>query len=243
MMIYYIFIPGAVPPPAGLVRPDSHGIPLAIVVGKTVGENANWAYKMFPEWTPFVYSVDNEPGYGLHVPNRGRESMPYLTFIIDHYYDLPDIVAFMHANNRQWHNQDISSYNDRVLRSLRLETVRKRGYVNLRCRIRPGCEPSSVLPHHPTFVDIDRNDTRSRFADIYAKLFELDDVKDVPQVIGGVCCAQFVVTRERILQRPLKDYVRMKDWVSSGSRPMNDYDVGWVFEKIWHIIFGEAAVS
>ncbi|EGE83156.2 hypothetical protein, variant [Blastomyces gilchristii SLH14081] len=232
----------SVPPPTNLVIPDSFGVPLAIVMGKTKGENANWAYSMFPEWTPFVYSVDDEPGYGLRVPNRGRESMPYLTFIIDHYHSLPDIVAFVHANNRQWHNQDIGYYNDHVLRRLRLETVRERGYVNLRCRNSPGCEPSSVLPHNPSLVEVELNDTRSRFANIYAHLFEIDDVKEVPHVIGSVCCAQFVVTRERILQRPLSDYERMRSWVLSGSRPMNDYDVGWVFEKLWHVIFGQPPV-
>ncbi|OJD18192.1 hypothetical protein AJ78_01750 [Emergomyces pasteurianus Ep9510] len=231
------------PPPAELMNPDSSGVELAIVLGKTKGENAEWAYDMFPEWTPFIYSVDNEPGYGLYVPNRGHEVMPYLTFIVDHYHKLPGIVAFMHGNNNQWHNEDISPNNDEVLHGLRLETVRRRGYVNLRCRTGPGCNPSSVLPHNPSDVDIERNDTRARFADIYATLFGLDDVKDVPPVIGGICCGQVVATRERILQRPLSDYERMRTWALSGSLPMNDYDVGWVFEKIWHVIFGEGPVS
>ncbi|KKZ60333.1 hypothetical protein EMCG_04927 [[Emmonsia] crescens] len=235
-------VPPSVPPPSELVNSDSRSVPLAIVLGKTKGENSNWASDMLPEWTPFIYSVDNELGYDLHVPNRGNEAMPYLTFIIDHYHSLPDIIAFMHASRKHRHNQDISEFNDEILRGVNLEFVRKRGYVNLRCKTSPGCEPSSVLPHNPTDVDIANNDPRAHFADIYATIFALENVKDVPHVIGGICCAQFLLTRERILQRPLVDYVRMKSWVLTGSQPLKAGEVGWVFEKIWHVVFGEEAV-
>ncbi|PGH07515.1 hypothetical protein AJ79_06250 [Helicocarpus griseus UAMH5409] len=189
--------------------------------------------------------MENEPGFGLHVPaNRGREAMAYLTFIIDHYTTLPEITAFVHATHYQWHNEDISPYTSRVLRRLRLETVRTRGYVNLRCNVVPGCNPTSVHPHSPTEVDVQKNDVRAQFRDIYVRLFGLRGVQEVPEALGGVCCAQFVVTREKILQRPVGDYVRMREWVlmESGGSGLSDFDVGWVFEKVWHVVFGEGAI-
>ena len=36
------------------------------------------------------------------VPNRGAEAMAYLSAIIDHYDNLPDIMIFMHAHRFAW---------------------------------------------------------------------------------------------------------------------------------------------
>ncbi|EEH33899.1 hypothetical protein PAAG_04948 [Paracoccidioides lutzii Pb01] len=225
-----------------LLVPNSHKIKQAIVLGKTKHEKVNWTYKMLPEWVPFVYSVENDPAFKLHVPrNRGREAMPYLTFIIDHYDKLPEITAFVHGTDRQWHNDDISSYTSRILKRLRLETVRKQGYVNLRCRTDPGCNPTAINPHNPTEIDILNNDVRVKFLDIYMHLFRMENATEVPQELGGVCCAQFVVTRERILQRPLEDYVRMRQWILE-EKSLSEFEIGWVFEKIWHVIFGQEGV-
>ncbi|KAK2737801.1 hypothetical protein FQN55_000912 [Onygenales sp. PD_40] len=234
-------------PPAELASPPSRDVPLAIVLGKTRRESVGWVYKMLPDWIPFIYTVDNEPGFGLHVPaNIGREAMVYLTFIIDHYDSLPDITAFLHSTHYQWHNEDVGYYNSAVLRKLRIDTVKARGYVNLRCKVEPGC-PSSVHPHNPTEIDVRKNDVRAQFRDIYVELFNVSSVVDVPQVIGGMCCAQFAVSKERILERPLEDYVRMRRWMLGqgqelGGPGLSNFDVGWVFEKIWHVVFGEEAV-
>lgn len=46
-------VPPSVPPPSELVNSDSRGVPLAIVLGKTKGENSNWTSDMLPE---LVYS-------------------------------------------------------------------------------------------------------------------------------------------------------------------------------------------
>lgn len=165
--------------------------------------------------------------------------MVYLTFIIDNYNSLPDTTAFVHASQAQWHNDVVGDRTTEVLSNLRIDTVQIKGYVNLRCHSYPGC-PSSVFPKNPTEVDIRNNDTRAHFVEIYMDIFNVKEA-EVPAAIGGVCCAQFAVSRKRILQRPKEDYVRMRDWILSTE--LDTFGVGWVFEMMWHIVFGEKAVQ
>lgn len=69
-------------------------------------------------------------------------------------------------------------------------------------------------------------------------------ISEVPREIGGVCCAQFALSRARIQQRPKSDYLRMLRWVNETSVPLMDsHGVGWVFETLWHVVFGMDGVQ
>lgn len=194
---------------------------------------------MIYRWVPVVYSVDAERGYDFKVPkNHGREAMVYLTFIIDHYDVLPEIIAFTHATDVQWHNDVLGDRTSNVLKNLRYDTVESKGYVNLRCTHVPGC-PTAVHPHDPSDTDIKNDDVRVYFADYFMELFNVTRA-EVPEHIGGVCCAQFAVTRDRIRQRPREDYVRMRKWVMTPG--LDSHDIGWVFELLWHMVFMEEAI-
>lgn len=166
---------------------------------------------------------------------RGNEAITYLTFIIDHYSALPNITAFTHAGAEQWHNEDISPRTDDILKNLRLDFVKQNGYVNLRCKHEPGC-PLGVNPREPTDIDIKGKDIRAYFADVYMELFDVPQ-SQVPAHVGNVCCGMFALSKERILARPKDDYLRMRRWAME-SNVTDSFGVGWVFEKIWHIIFG-----
>lgn len=182
-----------------------------------------------------------EKGYNLVPPApQGREAMAYLTFIIDHYYDLPNITAFVHGKREQQHNVDLGPWTDTILRNLRIDTVNQQGYVNLRCETQPNC-PIGVNPLNPTETDIRNKDTRAYFAKIYMELFAVE-MSDVPEHIGSVCCAQFALSRDQIKKRPLEDYVRMRQWLMT-TKDANDFGKGWVFENIWHIVFGKKAIQ
>lgn len=66
--------------------------------------------------------------------------------------------------------------------------------------------------------------------------------EDVPNAIGHACCAQFAVSKERILARPREDYERMLTWAMTTNLADNG-GVGWDFEKLWHIVFGMTSVQ
>jgi hypothetical protein len=190
-----------------------------------------------PDTIPFIYTTDPKPDPRLLVPRtiRGREAAAYLSFIVDFYDRLPPYSIFIHSNINQWHNDLFGPFTSPALRNLRLEAVDAMGYVNLRCQHDPGC-PTSVHPWSPTQIDIDKNDIRAFFPEVYQYIFNVGPEK-VPEHIGNVCCGQFAVSRERILQRPKKDYERMLQWAAETERT-DSFGVGWVYEKIWHLIFG-----
>ena len=161
--------------------------------------------------------------------------MAYLTFIIDNYDSLPESTAFVHASTVQWHNDVVGERTSNIFKELRLDTIQRKGYVNLRCHLEPGC-PFSVFPLSPSEIDIKVHDVRSYFVDIYKELFNVSR-EQVPEQIGSVCCAQFALSRDRIRQRPKADYIRMREWALHTQ--LDTFGVGWVFEKLWHIVFGE----
>lgn len=196
----------------------------------------------FSKSTPFIYSTDHTPQPGLLVPPtlRGRETPAYLSYIVDFYDKLPQYSIFIHAHPEQWHNDLFGSATEKTLKYLRLEAVDALGYVNLRCQHDPGC-PTGVYPLNPTQTDIDRKDIRAYFKDAYQQIFN-EPLDHVPSEIGNVCCGQFAVSRERILSRPKEHYQRILDWAANTDLT-DDFGVGWVMEKLWHIVFGMDAVQ
>lgn len=192
-------------------------------------------------WTPYIYTTSTppEPGYLVAPTARGREAVPYLDFIVTHYDRLPTYMAFIHAAPKQWHNDILGRHTLPILQNLHLDSVARLGYLNLRCTHEPGC-PVSVNPHAPTEIDVRNGDIRASFVDVYMQIFGVAERELVPQHVGGVCCAQFAVSRERVLQRPREEYARMLDWAVNGVET-DSFGVGWVFEKVWHIVFGMEA--
>ncbi|KAJ5689868.1 hypothetical protein N7462_004260, partial [Penicillium macrosclerotiorum] len=187
--------------------------------------------------TPFVYSTEESPEPGLLVPTtpRGREAAAYLSYIVDFYDELPPYTLFVHANPEQWHNDLFGPFTANTLKNIRFESVDAQGFVNIRCDLTPGC-PTSVFPLSPSDTDIKNNDIRAYFAEEYQKIFNVS-FEEVPSAIGNVCCGQFAVSRERIRARPKADYQRILDWAATTDKTDN-FGVGWVLEKLWHIIFG-----
>ncbi|KAF1814680.1 hypothetical protein P152DRAFT_393442 [Eremomyces bilateralis CBS 781.70] len=219
-------------------KPPSREKEYAFVVASRSHENTTWLNHYFPEWAEYVYVVD-DPNAALTVSvNKGRESMVYLSFIIDNYENLPELTIFHHALRYQWHNDDPIYDGVAVLRQLQIDYLLSAGYTNLRCVWVIGC-PGEFHP-------LDDEKTLGTTAEIstgqvYANAFrELFPGEEVPELVGVSCCAQFSATREKIRERPKSDYVRYLDWVNSTD--LEDYQSGRVLEYSWHMIFGKPPV-
>lgn len=198
--------------------------------------------KLLSGFTPFIFTTEKTPEPGLLVPptRRGRETPAYLSYIIEFYDHLPEYSLFIHAYPEQWHNDISGPWTHNTLRNIRYEAIDINGFVNLRCSLTPGC-PASVFPLSPSQSDIEVHDIRAYFAQAYQEIFNVTRDK-VPGEIGNVCCGQFAVTRDRIRARPKEDYQRVLDWAAT-TELANDFGVGWVMEKLWHIIFGMDSVQ
>jgi hypothetical protein len=200
-----------------------------IVVASTSKEDTSWLHHNLPGWKTSVYVVDDEAA-SLTVPlNKGRESMVYLTYIIDNYDSLPDNTIFIHASRFAWHNDDPDYDAIPALRNFQFQYLQQVGYVNLRCVWVIGC-PAEIHPYHD---EANAVEGEAATKDIYKQSFEeLLPELPVPEIVAVSCCAQFGVTRETIQRRPKEDYVRFRQWLLD--TPLEDERSGRVMEFSWH---------
>lgn len=113
-----------------------------------------------------------------------------------------------------------------MLRNFQLPYLQEQGYVNLRCVWTLGC-PVEIRP----LSDAHRDDVH---AGEYFKngFMELFPGTPVPEAVGVSCCAQFGVTRAKVLERPKKDYERYRRWLSETD--LTDDLSGRIMEYSWH---------
>jgi len=197
--------------------------------------------------------------------NKGHESMAYLTYIIDHYDNLPSTIAFLHSHRsgflQAWHVDAPLHDNVAAMRALRLDFVQENGYVNLRCNWNPGClkphrknrhvteqiwreifEGTSTPPPPNTTVSTTTGSTDGEHASsVSLSRAGEQKVLAVPKEIGAACCAQFAVSRDQVRKRPVEDYIKFRQWVIETE--LDDASSGRVMEFLWHVIFGKEAVQ
>ncbi|ORY13181.1 hypothetical protein BCR34DRAFT_275690 [Clohesyomyces aquaticus] len=208
----------------------------AVVVASQKKENATWLDEYFPQWEKNIYRVDDSSA-PLTVPeNKGRESMVYLTFILDNYDKLPDNLLFIHPNRYQWHNDDPDYDGLPMLRHFQIPYLEKEGYVNIRCAWSLGC-PAEIKPLEEEGEHRAAVHAGGDYKEGYEALFP---GKEVPKRVGVSCCAQFAATKEKILERPKSDYAHYRNWLLS--TPLDDSISGRIFEYSWHLIFGKGPV-
>ncbi|RAL13579.1 DUF3431 domain-containing protein [Aspergillus homomorphus CBS 101889] len=223
------FVPGVPKAPGGTYSK-------ILVVPQADGEDTSWIEFELPEWQSAVYAV-NDPSAPLHPPkNKGHEVMVYLSYIIEHYDKLPDIIAFMHSHQFAWHNDDLFNGDAaELLRRLSPAWVVRQGYVNLRCTWSPGC-PDWL--HPGTLVEDQTKQEEVMLARAWGEIFPDDPI---PEVLSQPCCAQFAVSRERILAIPRARFVYFRDWMLRTE--LSDYISGRIWEYLWQVVFtGENVV-
>lgn len=243
--------PTSSPPP---VTKSSHGsvqhqpgtISKALVVASTKKDDTAWLSEIPSSlnWTINHYRVDDPLTPALSVPSRnGNEAMVYLTYIIDNYDSLPDVIFFHHGHPRAWHQKLTSA--EEVAR-LRAEYVLKAGYASARCL--PGCENVVSLeggepaPRMAVLPLMSRRDHLVTLLENFlepARFPELEGT--VPKQLAAPCCAQFALSRERVLRREREWWVKLREWLIEA--PLPNMNSGRLMEHLWHVWFGVEAVQ
>jgi hypothetical protein len=117
----------------------------------------------------------------------------------------------------------------------------------MRCNWIPGCPDEIVwkrqkpeLTGNATLdAEEEVKNVEHKFPEAWHSFFGADS--EVPDVVATQCCAQFAVSREQVLKRPLSDYQRMHKWLMETK--FSDQVSGTIMEYMWHIIFGRDAVQ
>ena len=217
------FHPGA-PKPVGSMYSR------VLVVPRLQTDDISWIPDELPDTDSTVYTV-NDSLAALHPPkNKGHEVMIYLSYIIEHYDTLPDIIIFMHAHRWTHHNNALLAYDAaEMVRRLQSDYVTREGYVNMRCSWSPGC-PEWLHSDGPR-ESLEKQE-ETVLSKSWSELFPSDPV---PAALGQACCAQFALSRERVLSIPLSRFIFYRDWITR--TPLSDYISGRIWEYSWQFLF------
>ena len=214
----------------GIPKPQGSDYTRVMVVPSLKSDNVSWIQKELPDIDTAIYVAD-DPTAPLHPPkNKGHEVMTYLTYIIDHYYSLPEILIFLHAHRWTHHNiEPLGHDSAEMVRRLRDDYIVRHGYMNLRCDWSPGC-PEWLHPN-PKGESLARQEEVVLFQ-CWRELFPS---QPIPIALGQPCCAQFALSKARVLTIPRSRFIYLRDWMLK--TPLSDYVSGRVWEYIWQFLF------
>ncbi|KAL5336885.1 hypothetical protein BJX70DRAFT_262146 [Aspergillus crustosus] len=168
--------------------------------------------------------------------NQGGEAISHLTYLIDHYDDLPDVMVFMHADSQAWHRNLLLARDARLtMRYLRRGYVLERGWVSLLCERRGLCAS------HPVYLDSDSEERdwesgslKKEFTKAWGDLMGRD-VK-APESVRSPTGSQFALTATQVKKHATKkQLMRLKDWIMNTS--FSSEIVGSLFEYLWPYLF------
>jgi len=154
--------------------------------------------------------------------NLGREAASYIKFILDNYNYLPEHIAFIHGHEHAWH-QD---YHD-ILKIIN-ECAKYKTYGFI-----------SINNHFINDRNIVYNDAMKYMHSIWDEVFRPHLKRDAPNYIFQDCCAQFIVSKERILRHSKETYQYWYEYMMNDPLGDGGFTIGMVFEFLWPIIFGE----
>ena len=183
-------------------------------------------------WPVFVSSKESNFGIASEPwGNIGLEVASYVRFILLFWDYLPEHIAFVHGHEKAWHQEGYhTSY---MLRNLCVDEYE---YISL-----------SAYEGGPI-----RKGSNLNYYKILKRFWYLVEPylgKFPKSGFNEKCCAQFMVSRERIKRRPREMYElilkEMTDTKKKYGRARDGKHVGWdlahFWEGIWHYIMGERA--
>jgi hypothetical protein len=172
-------------------------------------ENLDWIHKYLKGYDVKIYRADsNITGY-YSLYEKGFEACQYLAYIINNYHNLSDYTIFIHAHSQSWH-----------FRGQMYDLIPRLDYSKLEfANLNYECYQKVVFDQR------------------YNRLIESLYNKSIPS-ISHYCCAQFVVTRDRILRNSLETYQAYDYWLQT-IKEENHY-TSRVFEYTYHMIFGNS---
>ena len=232
----YFWIKGPNNNPSRLLQEKPVAPKSFYIVSSHWNEDVNWLTSMGVPYS--ICDKAGNPKYAgtgdCDVPaNKGRECSAYLQWIVSHYDNLPDRIAFIHGHEAAWHQQEKSLKDVLLLARDRLEGETK--YTSLNDMTL--CLWRNCPRRYNLMCDTAK---RSRVLPFWDELIapHLNDEWPTQTccTAWNDCCAQFIVTKELILRHPKSTYERM---LHSLLQQPNDVEMCFAFETVWHAIFGE----
>ena len=197
----------------------------------------------FLEKIPITYTVIEKGDIFPQVPNKGNEASSYLFFIIHHYEHLPENMIFIQDEDESWHHTGKISENIYSW----IDDYEKRGFKYYEFN------DMDIDKDH---INKEKNELFNQYQSFHYEIFYNDCLKDTigplkdvkPEV--GKCCAQFIVSKQVVLNKPKMFYFRMYTWIMKNTTesnnpndPFSSYNTGRYLEWSWRFIFNNMILS
>ncbi len=176
-------------------------------------------------WTKNYHNVKVYDKLNGDLPNIGRESHTYLTYIVDNYHRLPEIVFFTqgHIKDHGYDGIDFINIEGNYSKNLKRYNRNHYFYCN-----QLGWNDDHIYVYNNRFTDSkDELGFRSWF-----KRY-IDDKVDISKHLLIWEGAIFSVRRECILSRPKEYYRKLLEYIPKTNNP----EVGHYLERSWFYIF------
>lgn len=191
-------------------------------------EDLSWL-SQFNKESLIIYSKGNQATIectNIILPNVGRESHTYLTYIIERYESLPEIIFFTQGNVTD-HNIDTNYYS--ILSNfLQLDKNQKASKNNSFSRINAGLDNTYHVKNY-------KGTTLTPFINGCNEFFKkyANSSININNNINIYYCAIFSVRKEAILSRTKQYYEELLDFHLVSSSP----EIAHFMERSWYYIF------
>jgi hypothetical protein len=171
-----------------------------------------------------------------HKENIADQHIHFVKWILANYRALPPHIAFIDAHERDWHG------NFRIL-------------DYLRCLIDDPALPQHDIYHPLTGISGDHSGNYEQWgkrwheikAEQEGQMQRLWDIisyhsgAPCPTRISHHCCAQFLVTRDRILKRPRESWLELYHFIVDAESPITTHSpISYALEYSWHMLMGDS---
>jgi len=146
--------------------------------------------------------------------NKGMDASMYLSYIIDHYNELPERTLFVHHHEENWTQDYPLPF---IINNLNWNAAKYFSIGNRKMYVNPY---SSISNEHQQIIK----------DNWYIFQGNIEHTEN----IFFYCGTQFCVHRDLILQYPVTFYKGLLNWVYE--TPLADYYTGRMFEYYWHYL-------
>jgi hypothetical protein len=184
----------------------------AIIIAR-YKEDTSWISKFDKIKMIYVYEKENSSNEPYNIPkNKGSEASAYLRYIIDNYNNLPNHLVLLHCHEFSWH------HDDSIIDLIDINIGKEIEYVNIN-------SPRCVMIF---------NENDQMFNNFIKDYIEpaVGSLIIYSNIQGNTGCAQFIISKERILNHSLLFYENIYNWI------LDDTDVvihGYFLEWTWEL--------
>jgi hypothetical protein len=195
------------------------------VVVSRYKEDVNWTKKLKHDCK--IYEKET-PSSKYNIPvNKGHEASVYFKYIIDHYDNLPDYVAFVHGHESDWHHPSSMA--------TKLNAIHPSGeYINLN----ENTGRTGVIVDENDEIILKHDDPPGHWgpvSDWWRQVMKPFFGNRRGLIVNDMWGGQFIVSKKSILRHSLKFYETQYNWLLTTD--LDNSASARYYEWVWKFIF------